>query len=127
MRLRGVRILVVEDNLGVGESFSELLREEGAEVVSVTTGREAAAAFEAGPFDLVLADFGLPDIAGDLLIRHFRAVSKEVRVAVVTGYGEPLVTRARQAGADVVFVKPLQWTSVLDYLRSTGLGEGEVA
>jgi CheY-like chemotaxis protein len=38
-------------------------------------------------------------------------------VIVITGYGEPYLTRARQAGADAVFTKPVEWTRILDYIR----------
>jgi len=40
---------------------------------------------------------------------------------VITGYGEPYLTRARQAGADAVFTKPVEWSRVLDYLRRPDL------
>jgi hypothetical protein len=35
---------------------------------------------------------------------------------VVTGYDEPFIGRARQAGADVVLTKPLSWSALLDRL-----------
>jgi putative NIF3 family GTP cyclohydrolase 1 type 2 len=41
---------------------------------------------------------------------------RRARVIVVTGYGEPYLTRARQAGADVVFTKPVEWSQVLKWL-----------
>jgi DNA-binding response OmpR family regulator len=34
----------------------------------------------------------------------------------VTGYGEPLIGRAREAGADVVLTKPIDWSLLLDRL-----------
>jgi len=34
----------------------------------------------------------------------------------VTGFGEPYLSRARQAGADAVFVKPLEWSTLRDEL-----------
>jgi len=34
----------------------------------------------------------------------------------MTGYGEPFVGRARQAGADVALTKPIVWEWVLDRL-----------
>jgi CheY-like chemotaxis protein len=39
------------------------------------------------------------------------------RVIVVTGYGEPYVTWARQAGAELVLTKPVEWLDLLDHLR----------
>src|SRR2546422_1990517 len=73
-------------------------------------------------FDVVLSDLGLPDIPGDVLIRELRARSgRATRVVVVTGYGEPFQARARQAGADVVFTKPVEWSRILEYLEHPDL------
>ena len=102
--------------------FTVLLQAEGADVVATGSGREAADLVANRGFDVVLSDIGLPDIPGDVLIRQILAASRgRTRVVAITGYGEPYVTRARQAGADVVFTKPVEWTRILDYLRRPGL------
>lgn len=120
--LDGMRILVIEDVPDIRDIFTILLRAEGADVVAVGTGREAAELVARREFDVVLTDLGLPDIPGDVLVRQIVGVGrKRARVAVITGYGEPYLTRARQAGADVVFLKPVEWTRILDYLRTPGL------
>lgn len=59
---------------------------------------------------------------GDVLIRQLLASNRNrPRVAVITGYGEPYLTRARQAGAEVVFANPVEWTRILDDLHRPGL------
>ena len=99
-----------------------LLRVEGAEVVATGSGREAIDLADRGDFDVVLSDLGLPDMPGDVLIRQIlSAKRRRVRVIVVTGYGEPYLTRARQAGADVVFTKPVEWAQVLESLDKPNL------
>ena len=122
MALDGMRILVVEDAPDIRDVFTVLLQAEGADVVATGSGREAADLVANRRFDVVLSDIGLPDIPGDVLIRQILAASRgHTRVVAITGYGEPYVTRARQAGADVVFTKPVEWTRILDYLRRPGL------
>lgn len=122
MGLQGKRILLIEDAPDIREVFTVLLRAEGAEVVATGTGREAAEIANRREFDVVLSDLGLPDIPGDVLIRQILAGSKgRTRVMVITGYGEPYLTRAKQAGADVIFTKPVEWTRVLDFLERPGL------
>ena len=96
MGLRGLRILVIEDAQDIREVFTLLLRAEGADVDSAANGREATELVAQQRFDVVLSDLGLPDIPGDVLIRELRARSgRATRVMVVTGYGEPFLTRAR--------------------------------
>ena len=122
MGLRGVRILVIEDAQDIREVFTLLLRAEGADVASAANGREATDLVTAHRFDVVLSDLGLPDIPGDVLIRELRARGgRATRVVVVAGYGEPFLARARQAGADVVFTKPVEWSRILEYLEHPDL------
>jgi two-component system CheB/CheR fusion protein len=120
MSLDRMRILLVEDAPDIREVFTVLLRIEGADVIG--SGHEAAELASRRDFDVVLSDLGLPDLPGDVLIRHILATARNrTKVIVVTGYGEPYLTRARQAGADVVFTKPVEWTRILEALKRPGL------
>ena len=122
MSLQGQRILLVEDAPDIREVFTVLLRVEGADVVATGSGREAVDLADHGDFDVVLSDLGLPDMPGDVLIRQIVAgARRRARVIVVTGYGEPYLTRARQAGADVVFTKPVEWSQVLEAIDKPNL------
>lgn len=122
MNLDHMRILLVEDAPDIREVFTALLRVEGAEVTATGSGREAAELAARRDFDVVLSDLGLPDMPGDVLIRQILATARRhTRVVVVTGYGEPYLTRARQAGAEVVFTKPVEWMSILQWLERPGL------
>jgi two-component system, chemotaxis family, CheB/CheR fusion protein len=122
MSLQGQRILLVEDAPDIREVFSVLLRVEGADVVATGSGREAVDLADRGDFDVILSDLGLPDMPGDVLIRQIVAgARRRARVIVVTGYGEPYLTRARQAGADVVFTKPVEWAQVLEAIDKPDL------
>ena len=116
--LSGMRVLLVEDSQDVRDAFSLLLRGDGATVVAVGSGRQAIQLASDAPFDVVLTDYGLPDIAGDDLIRNLvERAGRGTRTLVVTGYGEPYLTRARSAGATAVFTKPVEWSRVVNYLR----------
>jgi two-component system, chemotaxis family, CheB/CheR fusion protein len=118
MKLVGMHVLLIEDVSDIREVFAILLRSEGADVVATGSGREGAEIAKNGRFDVVLSDLGLPDISGETLIRQLRAAAGTgTRVIVITGYGEPYLSRARQAGADAVFTKPVEWTRILDYIR----------
>lgn len=122
MGLDRMRILLVEDAPDIREVFTVLLRVEGAEVTATGSGREAAELTRLRDFDVVLSDLGLPDMPGEVLIRHILAnACGRTRVIVVTGYGEPYLTRARQAGAEIVFTKPVEWTRILEWLERPDL------
>ena len=118
--LRAVKILLVEDCDDIRDAFTGLLRAEGADVVAVATGSLAITSALAGDFDLLLTDYGLPDIPGDFVIRRILALAaRRPRVIVVTGYGEPYASWASEAGADLVLTKPVEWPELLAHLRPT--------
>ena len=114
---RRPRVLLVEDATDIRDVFQMLLEAEGALVVATGSGREAAALTAREDFDVLLTDLGLPDISGEMVIRHtLRNARRRPRVVVVTGYDEPFTSRARAAGADAVLTKPVLWSTLVDEL-----------
>jgi CheY-like chemotaxis protein len=107
--LDGLRVLLVEDVDDIRELLAFLLRSEGADVRHARAARGALETAATWDFDVLLTDLGLPDMGGDDLIREILGMKSQVRVVVVTGFGEPYAARARQAGARIVFTKPLDW------------------
>jgi CheY-like chemotaxis protein len=111
------KILLVEDATDLREAFEALLRVDGFDVVAAANGRDAIDVARSRRFDVLLTDLGLPDIPGDAVIRHVLATAPaRPRVVVLTGYGEPYAGRARQAGADAVLIKPVEWSDVIGAL-----------
>lgn len=122
VRLRGVQILVIEDAPEVLDVLTMLLRCEGADVTGAGSGHEALNVFRSRHFDVVVSDLGLPDIAGDVLIRTIIAAARRpIQVVVITGESQPVLTRALEAGAGVIFAKPCHWARVVTYLNGLGL------
>jgi two-component system CheB/CheR fusion protein len=120
MGLQGIRVLVIEDADEIRDLFTALLQAEGAQVEATGSGLEGAELARQHDFDVVLSDLGLPDVPGDVVIRQIRSTSRRLRVLVITGHGEPFLTRARQAGADVVLTKPVDWERILEHLQPPG-------
>ena len=114
-------MLVVDAQAHARWSAMRALIRDGAHVDGVANGREAFMLCRRRPFDVVIIDLGLPDTAGDVLVRAIRAVSSPTCLVVVTGTSEPLGAKARQAGADRIFSSPTDWGSILTYLRSREL------
>jgi two-component system CheB/CheR fusion protein len=109
--------LLVEDDRDIRDVFTLLLETEGAEVTVTASGHEAARLGAEGDFDVLLTDLGLPDVPGDMVIRHVLATARRPpRVVVVTAYEDPVADRAREAGADAVLHKPVTWPELLERL-----------
>ncbi|MDQ3919246.1 MAG: ATP-binding protein [Acidobacteriota bacterium] len=105
--VRSLRILVVDDEDYVRELLSDILEREGCEVTLAAEGREALRLYEAGEFDAVFTDVGLPGMSGWELARAVRERDSEVALAVITGWGDEVSHEERDAAqADWVVPKP---------------------
>jgi CheY-like chemotaxis protein len=102
------RVLVVDDEEIVCESYKRVLSEEGYSVCVAQNGREAIAACRAEPFDVVLADLRMPDMDGLEVTRTVREEFPQARVLIVTGYpSEQSVEEAQRLGVFDYLHKPL--------------------
>jgi PAS domain S-box-containing protein len=119
--LHGVRILVVDDDLGVCQSLRDLLSEEGCEVTVATGGHEALARLKAAPVDLVLSDVVMPDLDGYELFQEVRRRYPEVPVVLMTAFHfdkDHVIKRSRLAGVeDVIYKKPIDPPRLRDLIK----------
>jgi signal transduction histidine kinase/CheY-like chemotaxis protein len=87
-------VLVIDDEDSVRELVADVLASQGHRVMTACGGREGLERFEAGQFDLVITDLGMPDITGWDVVRGVRARRPETPVVLVTGWGEVVETPA---------------------------------
>ncbi len=104
----GARILIVDDDLFVLRSLSELLRTEGYRVVSASSSSEARELLDGGVFHVLLTDVTMPGEDGFQLLAYARRHWPEVPVIMVTGYGsiEDAVKAIKMGAYDYV-TKPI--------------------
>jgi signal transduction histidine kinase len=86
-RLKGRRILVVEDEASIRDLVLEALRVHGAEVVTARNGDEGWQAFLEAPMDLVLSDQLMPQRTGLEMLALIRGVAPTVPVILASGRG----------------------------------------
>jgi PAS domain S-box-containing protein len=115
------RILVVDDNEDAAQSMGRLLQSLGYELRTASDGVEALeVAREIRP-EVVLLDIGLPGMNGYGVAQAFRedARLRDATLIAISGYGQAQdLTRAREAGFDHYFVKPIVFDSLLSLLES---------
>ncbi len=110
-----MRILLVEDDVGIAQPMTEGLQRQGYDVTWVRTGREAIAE---GPHDLVLLDLGLPDVDGELVTARIREVS-QVPIIIVTARSDEIDRVALlDLGADDYIVKPFGFRELTARIRA---------
>ncbi|WP_207538753.1 GAF domain-containing hybrid sensor histidine kinase/response regulator [Sabulicella rubraurantiaca] len=87
----GRRVLVVEDNLQVGEISTQVLRDLGYETVWATDAREALNLLSGhGRFDAVFSDVVMPGMSGIELGEEIRRRHPGLPVVLTSGYSEVL-------------------------------------
>ncbi|MGH7859184.1 MAG: response regulator [Candidatus Binatia bacterium] len=109
--LEGVRVLVVDDDLGVCSSLRDVLKEEHCEVYTAKGGLEALRVFQEHPVDVVLSDVVMPDMDGYDLYMELKERSPATPVVLMTAYyydKDHVIKRSRLEGLDhVIFKKPI--------------------
>jgi len=110
--LRGLRVLVAEDDPDSRELMVALLSGNGAEVTAVSSAREAMAQVRGHSPDLMIADIDLPDQDGCELIRQVRSLENPghaiMPAAALTAYARPQDRdRALAAGFQLHIAKPV--------------------
>ncbi|MDO6386159.1 MULTISPECIES: response regulator [unclassified Uliginosibacterium] len=114
-----MRLLLVEDDLMIGESVLDLLRDDGYAVDWVRSAGMADSALASGTYDLILLDLGLPDRDGLELLRALRARKERVPVLIVTARDAvPARVLGLDAGADDYIVKPYDLDELLARIRA---------
>ncbi len=109
--LRGLRVLVVDDNEVNRQVAGELLQQAGALVTYAVNGEEAVAAVQGGTFDAVLMDVQMPVMDGieaTRRIRSSREASAAVPIIAVTAHARAEdAERCRAAGMNDHLQKPI--------------------
>jgi PAS domain S-box-containing protein len=129
--LKGIKVLLVDDNEVSREILAEMLRFFQLDVSVAVDGFSAIQALEAAavtqPVQLVLMDWRMPGMNGDEVVRHIhahQAIRIQPKVIMVTAYGrEDVMLLAQQAGVDGFLIKPVSPSSLLDTIL-TVLGRG---
>jgi DNA-binding NtrC family response regulator len=102
-------VLVVEDETLIRWSIAETLAQKGHHVVEASSASSAVQAMSdtAGPIDVVLLDYRLPDSDDLGLLRNVRRLRPDSAVVMMTAFGTPEVTQGALAlGAHRVLNKP---------------------
>jgi uncharacterized protein (TIGR02266 family) len=122
------RVLVVEDNPHVVEMYEYALRKLGGgdgvrvEVEYATNGHDALTRLqEKSPrIDLVMSDLYMPVLDGFTLIERMRAEPSlaEVPIVVISAGAADARARALDLGVDVYLQKPVQFTDIINTVRT---------
>jgi two-component system nitrogen regulation response regulator NtrX len=101
-------ILIVDDERGIRETLSAVLRDEGFTADAVASGEECLKAIARRPYGCVLLDVWLPGINGLETLSQIRESNCDAAVVIISGHGNvETAVRATKLGAFDFIEKPL--------------------
>lgn len=119
--LQGLRVLVVDDDLGVCRSLRDVLVAEGCEVLVATDGLRALEILNRTSVDIVVSDVVMPDLDGYDLFMEVRRRGT-TPVILMTGYyydRDHVIKRSRLEGLEsVIFKKPIDPSRLKAMIRT---------
>ena len=113
-------LLVVEDFEELYELYSDFLAGAGYAVAGSSTGEQAIADASHLQPDLIIMDLGLPRMNGWEAIQHLKtdAATHAIPIIALTGHVQRhFADVARDAGADVVLLKPCPLDTLLNEIE----------
>lgn len=120
--IRGIHLLLAEDNELNAEIARTLLEDEGAEITIVHDGQQAINAFDenpAGTFDAILMDVMMPVVDGLTATRTIRALPRPDAstipiIAMTANAFDEDIKQCLEAGMNAHLSKPLEMEKVVE-------------
>ena len=104
VEVRGKRILLVEDEEPLRACLRMLLQHEGHHVTEASNGAEAMNLFTSGLFDLVITDFEMPVMKGNMLAAGIKLLAPSLPILMITASAR--ARRDAENPVDAILNKP---------------------
>lgn len=112
------KILIVEDDVTLRETFSDIISFEGYGVHSVSNGKEALEYLGSHAVDLILSDVRMPIMGGVELLSELKKRQSYPTFVLISGYAEDFtVEMAKEKGAVDLLNKPIDIDQFLQKIK----------
>ncbi|MCC7366841.1 MAG: response regulator [Chloroflexi bacterium] len=111
-------ILFVDDEPGLAAIVQRLMLLEGFDVTVCSGGEEAVATFDPEQHDLVVTDYGMPDLTGVQVAAAIKRRAPGVPILLVTGWGSDLDSSSPPPGIAAVIGKPFRLAALVEAVKS---------
>ena len=112
------RILAVDDEAVVLDSFRRILVLEGFNIDTVQSGPEALSLVRRNDYDFVFTDLKMPDMDGVEVVKAVKHLRPDVDMVVITGYGTiETAVETMQHGASEYVQKPFSADELAEFVN----------
>ncbi len=119
------KILVIDDEVGIGDVLKMIFQDEGHQVVLAKSARQGLDKFKQDKFalaftgfedkfDLVLTDLGMSGMSGWQLAKEIKKIDPDMPVGLITGWTVPTTKeKMKEQGVDFILFKPFDYSKVV--------------
>lgn len=101
------KVIIIDDQISVIESFKEILKIKDYDVVGFEKGKEAIESIKTNKYDIAFVDLRMPEMDGIEVLKNIKAVDPSIEVIIVTAYAsEESFANAITLGAMEYLRKP---------------------
>ncbi len=102
--MANARLLIIEDDPQMRRILSEMLAEEGYNVSSVGSGKEAIEMVRGNGFDVVVADIIMPGMGGMKVLKEVKKLEPKIHVIMITAFAtvENAVEAIKNGASDYI-------------------------
>lgn len=119
----GINILIVDDEVGMRETLSDILEDMGYHVAIAADGYEAIQKVKENYFDIILMDVKMPGINGVDTFKEIKKLRPETAVVMMTAYAvDDRISEAIRDGAYGVLYKPLDMRKMMELVEDIRAG-----
>lgn len=112
-----LKFLVVDDDLAIRKTLSDVLEVKGFDVVAVGTGLEAVEKVKMESFNVAIIDIRLPDIKGTEVLKKIKELKPTINCIIITAYPEEDPGKTLSQGAADFFIKPIDLDRMLKVIQ----------
>jgi DNA-binding response OmpR family regulator len=115
------KVLVIDDDREISETFSDILQHAGHDVYVANSGAEAFKLLRRLTPDVILLDMQMPDVSGMLTLSYIRHLTRltQSRIIIVSGHPQMAISAQAIWGIDLYLNKPVSPRELLDAVSSS--------
>lgn len=112
-----VKILVIDDDIGMTELLSLLLAPASSQIITANTGQDGVVFAKEYAPDIIILDLMMPEMNGWSVCKEIRSFS-DVPILILSAVDAPgCVAQALDVGADDYLVKPVSSGTLIAHIN----------
>lgn len=111
-------ILVIDDEEVIRNLFTDILSEEGHNIITANNGMEGIEEINKRHFHIIFMDVHMPVMNGLDTLKVIKEVKPEIIVAIMDSYPDRLLEEAQKRGAYMCLHKPFEIWEIMEIINN---------